>query len=74
MAVKIVITCDDKQSEDLKSTLGHIHLEALGQALVKNCPQVQHKMWQNKHLACNQRELDRMRVAGVFDWLFLSSH
>lgn len=61
---------DHKQSEDLKTTMGHIHFEALGQKLVEDCPKVQTPLWQNTHLFCNQAELLRMQQVGVFGWLF----
>lgn len=62
---------DNKEFEDLKRALKLSDGEQLGQELVKGCPEIASSVWGNQHLACNAREIERMRGAGVFDWLFV---
>lgn len=61
---------DNKEFENLKQTLKQTNIERIGQMLVEGCPQQQTPVWQNQHLNCNQPEIQRMRDAGVFEWLF----
>jgi len=62
---------DNSESEDLKRHTGHRNYEQIGSLLVRDCPeQTAPDLWQTAHLSCNIPELQRMRVAGVTDWLF----
>lgn len=61
---------DEKESEDLKTTLRQSNNEAVGKLLLKKCPEETTDDWQNPHLKCNEAEIGRMREAGVFTWLF----
>ena len=61
---------DNKEFENLKQTLKQTNVERIGQMLVEDCPQQQTPIWQNQHLNCNQTEIQRIRNAGVFQWLF----
>ncbi len=61
---------DNKEFENLKQTLKKSNVEKIGQELVKGCPDQQSAIWDTQQLACNQTEIDRMRKAGVFKWLF----
>ena len=61
---------DKKESEDLKTALNERNNEAIGGLLLRRCPDETVDEWQNPHLHCNKDELERMREAGVFDWLF----
>lgn len=61
---------DDKESEDLKRTLGQSNNEAVATILLRDCPDETNPIWQNSHLQCNLAELQRMREMGVFGWLF----
>jgi hypothetical protein len=60
---------DNKEFEDLKRTLGLSNAEAIGRALVKDCPGQLSPHWQNQHLSCNLQEIQRLQNAGVFTWL-----
>jgi len=59
-----------KESEDLKKIFSLSNFEAIGKILVEDCPNGNLANWNNKHLNCNLSEIDRMKKAGVFDWLF----
>ena len=61
---------DNKESEDLKRTLNKANNEALAGILLDGCPNETNQTWQNRHLLCNQTELQRMRAKNVFTWLF----
>lgn len=61
---------DDKESEDLKQTLGQSNNEAIARTLLSDCPNNTNQTWHNRHLQCNLGELQRMRDKGVFTWLF----
>lgn len=62
---------DNSESEDLKRHTGHKNYEQIGSLLVRDCPdRTESDLWQTAHLSCNIPELQRMRVAGVTEWLF----
>jgi len=60
-----------KESEDLKKIFCLTNFENIGRVLVEDCPNGSLANWENKHLKCNLSEIDRMKRAGIFDWLFL---
>jgi putative IMPACT (imprinted ancient) family translation regulator len=62
---------DVKESEDLKKTLGYKNLEEISKILLENCPKEESKEWNNKHLKCNLREIEKMKSINIFDWLFV---
>ena len=62
---------DVKESEDLKKTLGYKNLEEISKILSENCPKEESKEWNNKHLKCNLREIEKMKSINIFDWLFV---
>lgn len=59
-----------KESEDLKATLQESNNEAVGKRLLGGCPDETSADWTNPHLRCNEHEIQRMRDAKVFTWLF----
>jgi len=62
---------DNSESEDLKRYTGHKNYEQIGASLVSNCPeQSGATLWNTEHLSANLSELERMRRAGIMDWLF----
>lgn len=61
---------DEKESEDLKTTLRQSNNEAVGKLLLEKCPNETTDDWQNSHLKSNETEITRMREAGIFNWLF----
>lgn len=62
---------DQKESEDLKRTLKQSNHEAIGKILLQDCPcECFPHVWRNQHLDINQAEIERMRSAGVLQWIF----
>ncbi len=59
-----------KEAEALKKFFSQSNMEAIGQMLIGDCPNGNLSNWDNKHLDCNFTEIERMRQAGVFNWLF----
>uniref|UniRef100_A0A7C4W7H2 DUF4276 family protein n=1 Tax=Desulfatirhabdium butyrativorans TaxID=340467 RepID=A0A7C4W7H2_9BACT len=64
---------DHDQAEDLKHTQRN-SFESLGKELVEGCldPECPNSAWNEEHLRCNQTEIERMKKAGLFEWLFLA--
>lgn len=62
-----------KQAELLKKLFKTSDWEAIGKLLISDCPNGDLSNWNNKHLACNLPEIQRMKQAGVLDWLFTAS-
>jgi hypothetical protein len=59
-----------KESEALKKEFATPNFENIGEKLVNGCPNGDLKYWQNIHLECNLPEIKRMRINGIFEWLF----
>lgn len=64
-----ILGIEKKESEDL-ARFFKCNSEEVGKKLVENCPNGDLSQWKNIHLECNLPEVERMKVAGVFDWLF----
>jgi len=65
-----ILGIDNKESEDLAKYF-KCNSEEVGKKLIENCPNGDLLHWQNIHLRCNLSEIERMREAGIFAWLFL---
>lgn len=59
-----------KESDDLKKYF-QMNLEEVGKLLITDCPSGDLSQWKNTHLECNMSEIERMKKAGIFDWLFI---
>lgn len=64
-----LLGADHREAEDLKKTL-NLNFEMIGKKLVEGCPGETIALWKNPHLRHNLTEIERMRQAGVFQWLF----
>jgi len=66
-----ILGIDNKESDALKSFFRTPNFEKIGKNLVENCSDGDLSNWKNIHLNCNLPEIERMRDAGIFDWLFI---